>query len=61
MKGVEDAKLVQSSFCASTIMSPYQVDCDGIYDPKASNEEYCLGYRHGFADTNNKEVLGVTY
>jgi hypothetical protein len=57
-KGVEDAKLVQSNFRASTIMSTMQVDCDSSIDPQMSNEDYCSGYQHGFADTNNKEVLG---
>jgi hypothetical protein len=57
-KGAEDGKLVQSNFRASTIMSPEQVDCDSSIDPQMSNEEYCSGYQHGFADTNNNEVLG---
>jgi hypothetical protein len=52
-KEVEDTKLVQSNFRASTIMSPEQVDGDSSIDPQASNKEYCSGYQHGFADTNN--------
>lgn len=27
-------------------------------NPQMSNEEYCSGYQHGFADTNNNKVLG---
>jgi hypothetical protein len=57
-KGVEDGKLVQSNYRASTIMSPEQVDCDSSIDPQMSNEKYCSGYQHGFADTNNNKVLG---
>jgi hypothetical protein len=34
-------------------MSPEQVDGDSSIDPQASNKEYCSGYQHGFADTNN--------
>ena len=56
--GVEDGKLAQSNYRASTIMSPMQVDCDSSIDPQMSNEEYCSGYQHGFADTNNNKVLG---
>jgi hypothetical protein len=56
-KGVADAKSVQSSFPASTTMSPDEVDCDSDIDPQASIEDYCSGYQHGFADTNN-ELLG---
>jgi hypothetical protein len=57
-KGVADAKSVQGSFPASsTTMSPDEVDCDSDIDPQASNEEYCSGYQHGFADTND-ELLG---
>jgi hypothetical protein len=57
-KGVADAKLVQSSSPASTTMSPDDVDCNSDIDPQASNEEYCSGYQHGFADTNNNELSG---
>ena len=57
-KGVEDGKLAQSNYRASTIMSPEQVDCDSSIDPQMSNEKYCSGYQHGFADTNNNKVLG---
>jgi hypothetical protein len=57
-RGVEDAKSLQSNYRASTIMSPEQVDCDSSIDPQMSNEEYCSGYQHGFADTNNNKVLG---
>src|SRR5919197_3110433 len=52
-KGVSDAKSVQSSFPASTTMSPDEVDCDSDIDPQASNKDYCSGYQHGFADTTN--------
>jgi hypothetical protein len=55
-KGVADAKLVQSSSPASTTMSPDDVDCDSSIDPKASNADYCSGYQHGFADTNNNSL-----
>jgi hypothetical protein len=57
-KGVADAKLVQSSSPASTTMSPDDVDCNSDIDPQTSNEEYCSGYQHGFADTNNNELSG---
>ena len=53
-KGVSDAKLVQSSFPASAIMSPDEVDCDSDVDPHMSNEGYCSGYQHGFSDTINE-------
>jgi hypothetical protein len=39
-------------------MSPDDVDCNSDIDPQASNEEYCSGYQHGFADTNNNELSG---
>jgi hypothetical protein len=55
-KGVADAKSVQSRFPPSTTMTPDQVDCNSDIDPQASNEEYCSGYQHGFADTNNNEL-----
>jgi hypothetical protein len=57
-KGVADAKLVKSSSPASTTMSPDDVDCNSDIDPQTSNEEYCSGYQHGFADTNNNELSG---
>jgi hypothetical protein len=53
-KGVSDAKSVQSSFPASTTISPNEVDCDSDIDPQVSNEDYCSGYQHGFADTTNE-------
>jgi hypothetical protein len=53
-KGVSDAKSQQSSFPASTTMHPDDVDCNSDIDPQVSNEGYCDGYQHGFADTNNK-------
>ena len=52
-KGVLDAMSQQSTFPASTTMRPDEVDCDSDIDPQASNEDYCSGYQHGFADTNN--------
>jgi hypothetical protein len=52
-KGVADAKSQQSSFPASNTMSPDEVDCNSNIDPQVSIEEYCSGYQHGFADTNN--------
>jgi hypothetical protein len=57
-KGVADAKSIQSRFPPSTTMTPDQVDCDSSIDPQMSNEEYCSGYQHGFADTNNNELSG---
>jgi hypothetical protein len=39
-------------------MSPDDVDCDSSVDPQASNQDYCSGYQHGFADTNNNELSG---
>lgn len=57
-KGVSDAKSVQSSFPASTTISPNEVDCDSDIDPQVSNEDYCSGYQHGFADTTN-ELLTI--
>jgi hypothetical protein len=55
-KGVADAKSIQSRFPPSTTMTPDQVDCDSSIDPQMSNEEYCSGYQHGFADTNNNAL-----
>jgi hypothetical protein len=57
-KGVADAKSIQSRFPPSTTMTPDQVDCDSSIDPQISNEEYCSGYQHGFADTNNNALSG---
>jgi hypothetical protein len=57
-KGVSDAKLVQSTSPASTTMNPDDVDCNSDIDPQSSNEEYCSGYQHGFADTNNNALPG---
>jgi hypothetical protein len=37
-------------------MSPDDVDCDSDIDPHMSNQDYCLGYQHGYADTYNKEI-----
>ena len=56
-KGVSDAKSQQSRFPVSTIMRPDDVDCDSDIDPHMSNEEYCAGYQHGFADTMNNNKL----
>ena len=55
-KGVADAKSVQSMSPPSTTMTPVDVDCDSSIDPKASNADYCSGYQHGFADTNNNAL-----
>jgi hypothetical protein len=55
-KGVADAKSVQSMSPPSTTMTPDDVDCDSSIDPKASNADYCSGYQHGFADTNNNAL-----
>jgi hypothetical protein len=57
-KGVLDAKLVQTRFPSTSTMTPDDVDCDSSIDPQMSNQEYCSGYQHGFADTINNEVLG---
>ena len=57
-KGVSDAKLVQTRFPSTSTMTPDDVDCDSRIDPQMSNQEYCLGYQYGFADTINNEVLG---
>jgi hypothetical protein len=39
-------------------MSPNEVDCDSSVDPQASNQDYCSGYQHGFANTNNNALAG---
>jgi hypothetical protein len=54
-KGVADAKSVQITTSTGT-MKPDDVDCDSSIDPQASNEDYCSGYQHGYADTYNHEV-----
>ena len=54
-KGVADAKSVQITTPIGT-MKPDDVDCDSSIDPQASNEDYCSGYQHGYADTYNHEV-----
>ncbi len=51
-------KLVQCSFSASTTMSPDAIDCNSDIDPQASNYDYYLGNQHGFANTNNNQLLG---
>ena len=56
-KGAADAKSVQITTRPSGTMRPDDVDCDSDIDPKASNENYCSGYQHGYADTNNHELL----
>ena len=56
-KGVADAKSVQITTRPSSTMRPDDVDCDSDVDPKATNEDYCSGYQHGYADTNNHELL----
>ncbi|MFL6324368.1 MAG: hypothetical protein ACJ72U_05255 [Nitrososphaeraceae archaeon] len=57
-KGVADAKSVQITTPPTGTMSPDDVDCDSSIDPQASNQDYCSGYQHGFADTYNNELLG---
>ena len=54
-KGVADAKSVQITTRHSGTIRPDDVDCD--VDSKASNENYCSGYQHRYADTNNHELL----
>jgi hypothetical protein len=51
-KGVLDATTKQSTSHSGT-MHADDVDCDSDIDPRASNEDYCSGYQHGFADTHN--------
>ena len=55
-KGVADAKSVQITTPPTGTMRPEDVDCDSDIDPKASNQEYCSGYQHGFADTINNAL-----
>jgi hypothetical protein len=57
-KGVSDAKLVLTRFPSSSTMTPDDVDCDSSVDPQMTNQQYCLGYQHGFADTINNQILG---
>jgi hypothetical protein len=57
-KGVADTKSVQITTPPTGTMSPDDVDCDSSIDPQASNQDYCSGYQHGFADTYNNELLG---
>jgi hypothetical protein len=57
-KGVADAKSVQVTTPPTGTMNPDDVDCDSSIDPQASNQDYCSGYQHGFADTNNNELSG---
>ncbi|MFL6507480.1 MAG: hypothetical protein ACJ704_06040 [Nitrososphaeraceae archaeon] len=57
-KGVADAKSVQVTTPPTGTMNPDDVDCDSSIDPQASNQDYCSGYQHGFADTYNNELLG---
>ena len=56
-KGVADAKSVQITTRPSGTIRPDDVDCDSDVDSKASNENYCSGYQHRYADTNNHELL----
>jgi|SRR6187200_2977674 hypothetical protein len=56
-KGVADAKSVQVTTPPTGTMNPDDVDCDSSIDPQASNQDYCSGYQHGFADTYNNELL----
>ena len=56
-KGVADAKSVQITTSPNGTMMQDDVDCDSDVDPKATNEDYCSGYQHGYADTNNHELL----
>jgi hypothetical protein len=58
VKGVADAKSVQVTTPPTSTMRPDDVDCDSSFDPQASNVDYCSGYQHGYADTNNNELLG---
>jgi hypothetical protein len=58
-KGVTDAKSVQPTTPPTgTMISPDDVDCDSSIDPQASNQDYCSGYQHGYADTYNNELVG---
>ena len=51
-KGVLDATTKQGT-SHSGIMHADDVDCDSDINPRASNEDYCSGYQHGFADIHN--------
>jgi hypothetical protein len=56
-KGVADAKSVRiTTSSTGTMMKPDDVDCDSSIDPQSSNEDYCSGYQHGYADTYNHQV-----
>ena len=54
-EGILAAKSHPRIFSTAT-MSPDDVDCDSDIDPKTSNADYCSGYQHGFADTNNNAL-----
>jgi hypothetical protein len=54
MVGMFRVYLVRFMSIASTAISPNEVDCDSDIDPQVSNEDYCSGYQHGFADTTNE-------
>jgi hypothetical protein len=51
-KAVLDATTKQSTSHSGTKHAD-DVDCDSEIDPRASNEDYCIGYQHGFANIHN--------
>lgn len=58
-KGVADSKSVQvTTPPTGTMMRPDAVDCDSEIDPQVSNQDYCSGYQHGYADTFNNALSG---
>jgi hypothetical protein len=58
-KGVADSKSVQvTTPPTGAMMRPDEVDCDTDIDPQTSNQDYCSGYQHGFADTFNNALSG---
>jgi hypothetical protein len=58
-KGVADSKSAQvTTPPTGAMMRPDEVDCDTDIDPQTSNQDYCSGYQHGFADTFNNALSG---
>jgi hypothetical protein len=57
--GVADSKSVQvTTPPIGAMMRPDDVDCNSDIDPQTSNQDYCSGYQHGFADTFNNALSG---
>lgn len=58
-KAVADPKSVQvTTPPTGTMMRPDAVDCDSEIDPQVSNQDYCSGYQHRYADTFNNALSG---